>query len=287
MRIRPVFRTVPDQPGIATVQVDRVVTSDTPATKRHDPNHPLADKNGDVWEAGVDTSAELVDMVEASRQYQNNVQVMQTAKSPHARNDKARQMTVTSDIYSQAGLSAPQTAAAKETGVQTIDQAGFLKLMTTQLQYQDPFTPMDNNQMVQQMATFTSLENQNSGNKLLQGISGLADRHASPTRRAGSARRCWSRATLRRPTARALMPANSRSARTRRASGSILVDGSGNVVKSLDLGAQKAGAVGFFWDGKNDAGEFVGNQPLKVQVRGGQTDPDRHLGQHRRGPVAR
>ncbi|MBO9668934.1 MAG: flagellar basal body rod protein FlgC [Sphingobium sp.] len=79
--IRPVFRTVTDTPGVATVQVDRVVTSDTPATKRHDPNHPLADKNGDVWEAGVDTSAELVDMVEASRQYQNNVQVMQTAKS--------------------------------------------------------------------------------------------------------------------------------------------------------------------------------------------------------------
>lgn len=79
--IRPVFRTVADTPGVATVQVERVVTSDTPATKRHDPNHPLADKNGDVWEAGVDTSAELVDMVEASRQYQNNVQVMQTAKS--------------------------------------------------------------------------------------------------------------------------------------------------------------------------------------------------------------
>ena len=79
--IRPVFRTVADTPGIATVQVERVVSSDTPATKRHDPNHPLADKNGDVWEAGVDTSAELVDMVEASRQYQNNVQVMQTAKS--------------------------------------------------------------------------------------------------------------------------------------------------------------------------------------------------------------
>jgi flagellar basal-body rod protein FlgC len=79
--IRPVFRTVVDQPGVATVQVERVVTSDTPAVKRHDPNHPLADANGDVWEAGVDQSAELVDMVESSRMYQNNVQVLQTAKS--------------------------------------------------------------------------------------------------------------------------------------------------------------------------------------------------------------
>lgn len=79
--IRPVFRTVVDKPGVATVQVDRVVSSDTPAIKRHDPNHPLADKNGDVWEAGVDQSSELVDMVESARQYQNNVQVLQTAKS--------------------------------------------------------------------------------------------------------------------------------------------------------------------------------------------------------------
>lgn len=79
--IRPVFKTVTDSPGVATVQVERVVTSDTPAVKRHDPNHPLADKNGDVWDSGVDTSAELVDMVESARMYQNNVQVMNTAKS--------------------------------------------------------------------------------------------------------------------------------------------------------------------------------------------------------------
>ena len=37
-------------------------------TRRHDPNHPLADANGDVWEAGVDTAAELIDMVETAGQ---------------------------------------------------------------------------------------------------------------------------------------------------------------------------------------------------------------------------
>ncbi|MBN8831546.1 MAG: flagellar basal body rod protein FlgC [Sphingomonadales bacterium] len=79
--IRPVFSTVVEKPGVATVKVDRVVSSDTPATKRHDPGHPLADANGDVWEAGVDSSAELVEMIESARQYQNNVQVLQTAKS--------------------------------------------------------------------------------------------------------------------------------------------------------------------------------------------------------------
>jgi flagellar basal-body rod protein FlgC len=79
--IKPVFKTVTQAPGIATVQVDRVVSSNITPTKRHDPNNPVADKNGDVWDAGVDSAAELVEMIEASRQYQNNVQVMQTAKT--------------------------------------------------------------------------------------------------------------------------------------------------------------------------------------------------------------
>ncbi len=79
--IRPVFRSVTERPGVSTVQVDRIVSSDAAATRRHEPGHPLADANGDVWEAGVDSSQELVDMVESARMYQNNVQVMQTAKS--------------------------------------------------------------------------------------------------------------------------------------------------------------------------------------------------------------
>ena len=41
----------------------------------------VADANGDVWEAAVDSNAELVDMIETARMYQNNVQVLNTAKS--------------------------------------------------------------------------------------------------------------------------------------------------------------------------------------------------------------
>lgn len=79
--IKPVFQTIADEPGVATVKVGKVVQSDVQPVKRHDPGHPLADANGDVWEAGVDQSAELVEMIETARQYQNNVQVLQTAKS--------------------------------------------------------------------------------------------------------------------------------------------------------------------------------------------------------------
>ncbi len=78
--LKPVFRTVMGQQGEATVTVDRVISSATPPSRRHDPSHPLADANGDVWEAAVDSAAEMVEMLETVRQYQNNVQVLQTAK---------------------------------------------------------------------------------------------------------------------------------------------------------------------------------------------------------------
>lgn len=79
--MKPVFRTIVDGAGRATVAIDRIATAGTNPVKRHEPSHPLADKNGDVWEAAVDSAAELVEMIEAARQYQNNVQVLQTAKS--------------------------------------------------------------------------------------------------------------------------------------------------------------------------------------------------------------
>ena len=79
--LRPVFQANEVAPGVATVGVERIVQSNIEPTRRHDPTHPLADANGDVWEAGVDTAAEMIEMVEAARQYQNNVQVLQTAKT--------------------------------------------------------------------------------------------------------------------------------------------------------------------------------------------------------------
>ena len=58
-----------------------MVTAGEAPAKRYDPSHPMADKDGNVWESAVDETRELVDMMETARSYQNNVEVMQTAKS--------------------------------------------------------------------------------------------------------------------------------------------------------------------------------------------------------------
>ena len=80
--MKPVFRTSFDAAtGLATVDVEKVVQAGEAPTKRYDPANPMADKDGNVFDAAVDESRELVDMMETARSYQNNVEVMQTAKS--------------------------------------------------------------------------------------------------------------------------------------------------------------------------------------------------------------
>ncbi|MEG3084293.1 flagellar basal body rod protein FlgC [Sphingomonas sp. PB2P12] len=80
--MRPVFRTSFDAAsGMSTVDVERVVTAGEAPTKRYDPDNPMADKDGNIFEASVDETREMVDMMETARSYQNNVEVMNTAKS--------------------------------------------------------------------------------------------------------------------------------------------------------------------------------------------------------------
>lgn len=79
--LRPVFAAELDaRSGLATVKVQGVYRTDTTPVRTHDPDHPMADANGDVWASPVDENAEMVEMMEASRQYQNVVEAMQTAK---------------------------------------------------------------------------------------------------------------------------------------------------------------------------------------------------------------
>ena len=66
--------------GLASVDVRGVVREQAAAVRQHNPDHPLADANGDVWASPVDENAEMVEMLEASRQYQNLVEALSTAK---------------------------------------------------------------------------------------------------------------------------------------------------------------------------------------------------------------
>ncbi|BDI06777.1 flagellar basal body rod protein FlgC [Sphaerotilus microaerophilus] len=76
------FQTQPmgDQ-GAAGVRVAQVLEDQTPGRRVHDPKHPAADADGYVTYANVNAVEEMVNMISASRSYQNNVEVMNTAKT--------------------------------------------------------------------------------------------------------------------------------------------------------------------------------------------------------------
>jgi flagellar basal-body rod protein FlgC len=71
--------TGPDQ-SAAAVKVLGITENQAPASVRYEPGNPLADAEGNVYAPNVNVVEEMVDMISASRAYQNNVEVMNTSK---------------------------------------------------------------------------------------------------------------------------------------------------------------------------------------------------------------
>lgn len=167
-----------------------------------------------------------------------------------------------------AGLSVYNANKSVGIGNNTLDQSSFLTLLTAQMQFQDPFEPVKNSDMVAQMATITNssgiaemnatlknLANEMSGTRLGDaaswiGKSMLVESNVAVPDAAGTY------------AGQVTLPAAVDGA-------SIdLIDGDGNVVKTVDMGSQQAGDVTFYWDGKDDTGKTVTTSALQVKVNG-------------------
>jgi len=79
----PVFETLMKQElgkNSVAVQVKEIIESNAPALVRYEPNHPLADAQGNIYSPNINTVEEMANMMSASRSYQNNVEVFNTSK---------------------------------------------------------------------------------------------------------------------------------------------------------------------------------------------------------------
>ncbi|MEK7343129.1 MAG: flagellar hook capping FlgD N-terminal domain-containing protein [Pseudomonadota bacterium] len=167
-----------------------------------------------------------------------------------------------------AGLSVYNANKSVGIGNNTLDQSSFLTLLTAQMQFQDPFEPVKNSDMVAQMATITNssgiaemnatlknLANEMSGTRLGDaaswiGKSMLVESNVAVPDAAGTY------------AGQVTLPAAVDGA-------SIdLIDGDGKTLKTIDMGSQQAGDVTFYWDGKDDTGKTVTTSALQVKVNG-------------------
>ena len=81
---QPVFQTLLDQANPRAsaqgVRMAGVVESQAPLQKEYAPNHPMADADGFVYKPNVNPVEEMANMISATRAYQSNVEVVNSAR---------------------------------------------------------------------------------------------------------------------------------------------------------------------------------------------------------------
>jgi flagellar basal-body rod modification protein FlgD len=160
----------------------------------------------------------------------------------------------------------PAASSGTKTDAQDI-QDRFMTLLITQMQNQDPLNPMDNSQMTSQLAQLSTVTGIDKVNSTLQSLIGT-----SQNGQAMQAAALIGNGILAPGSQMGLsekqalfgveFPQDVDSAKV------VIKDSSGNVVQTLDVGAQKAGTIPLLWDGKMaDGGDAPdGNYSFEVQA---------------------
>lgn len=155
------------------------------------------------------------------------------------------------------------TAAAKSSVQESEDR--FLKLLVTQMKNQDPLNPLDNAQVTSQMAQLSTVSGIEKLNASLQSMSSAFA--ASQSLQASS---MIGRSVL-APGSSMILQGGSAIGGFELAQSVdhavVTIKGAaGNVLHTMDMGAQKAGDVMFQWDGKTDSGTDAASGSYKFEV---------------------
>ncbi|MBI5747381.1 MAG: hypothetical protein HZA13_10325 [Nitrospirae bacterium] len=166
--------------------------------------------------------------------------------------------------------SASTSSGSSASGSQLVDEEMFLKLLTTQLQYQDPFNPMDNAEFTSQLAQFSSLDQLYGVNDKLDSF--LTNQSAAEMSNAagliGKEIKASGNTIELSENASATISYDLASD----ASG-VTIDiynSSGTKVRTVNLGSETSGSQSYAWDGKDDNGNAL--DPGVYTIAVGATD---------------
>ena len=167
-----------------------------------------------------------------------------------------------SALYEKLGIN--QNSDIKKGASDTLGQNDFLKLMTTQLQNQDPFAPMDNGDFIAQMAQFSTVTGISEVNASLEKLVNKSDQGRIATAANLLGHSVLVPGNISRPDENGELhgvldlPQASSMAKI------VISDAdSGEELNVMDLGAQAAGLVGFSW---KDIPEEIQNSNSRIKI---------------------
>jgi flagellar basal-body rod modification protein FlgD len=180
-------------------------------------------------------------------------------------------MTVTTnfdDTLSKLGIG--RTGVAGTPKVQTaaeanaLGQDSFLKLLTEQLKNQDPFDPVKNENMVAQMAQFSSVAGISEMNKTLKGVASQLNSSNASQAVSYIGKTVLVEGDTAFPnqdgSLNAVLPLSEGADDVQ----VQISDSAGNLLRTINYGAQGAGDVAIDWDGKTDSGGTAPAGPYKI-----------------------
>ncbi|WP_349918489.1 flagellar hook assembly protein FlgD [Aeromonas veronii] len=163
---------------------------------------------------------------------------------------------------------ANQTSTTTSVQKKELDQESFLKLLTMQLSYQDPFKPVDNAQMLSQMTSMSTS----------QGISSLSTQMESLNSLMTSSQALQASALVGQNV---LIPSQTGYLEKGESISGVIATGdgasnikvtvkdeSGQVIKEFSLEGDKKGNVAFEWDGKDKDGNEVKSGKYSIEAHG-------------------
>lgn len=177
-----------------------------------------------------------------------------------------------SNPYADLGLALKQNDdKASQSGA--LGEGAFLKLLTTQLQNQDPLKPLDNSAFLGQLAQISTVSGIQSLQDSFDALGSSLGSYQSLQAAQLVGHQVLSASDSGWLDAEGTLDGATQLSAAGRVSISIL-DSSGQTVRKLDLGSQPAGLVRFSWDGVNSEGQRLaaGEYTLKASVSGDSGD---------------
>lgn len=158
------------------------------------------------------------------------------------------------------------TTSTNKLGSEAMDQSDFLTLMTAQMKNQDPFDPVDNTQMVAQMAQFSSLAGISEMNTTLQAIAAKLGGTTTTDLVSWVGRTVLTEGAVAYPRTDGTLGGVIELGADAAAVNVVIEGPNGEILKNVSLGDAPAGQLEFEWDGSTDTGEDAGDGPFTIRV---------------------